>query len=461
MSIRYLSSALVFCLTFILLWSIPLHALDFSTFVVRGFEGKGPLEFLDPEDIATTNDGNLIIVDQKNNRLQILTKDGDFVKFIPSVPTNKKGSKLEPISKEDKNALIAIRKVLKSPCGIALKNDEIYVSCTGSHQIAVFNLSTGKMIRTIGKWGHKQGELTSPMDVDLSPSNKIAVAEWRNKRVQILSNDGKCIKELIYQKESKKGHFIKIAPRGVHWVDDTMLLVTYPLFNQVVCWNSKSGEVLWRYGIKGRGRGMLNNPSYVTSGPNGNFLISDTKNNRIVEISKEGKFVYNYKMGKGTAPGNLITPRGLVLLQDNSLAVCDQGNNRLELFRPGQVTTTLLEIKDLAIQDKWKEALPKIDKVLYLQPNNVQARDLMVNALYHFGDEALKNENYVKAEECFRKVLRYRPNDPNIPKKLDEIFWASNQGLITNIIFGIIALIVSLLTIWLLKVVIYRFILRK
>ena len=458
---HFLLILLISC-SFLLNLTATGYSLDFSNFVVKGFEGKAPLEFMNPEDIVATNNGLMLIADNKNNRLQVLTNKGDFVKFIPTLPNISTNNKPVKPSPEQLAEFSKIQKVLKRPCGLALDNDNnIYVSCTNSHQIAVFNLDTGKLIRTLCKWGHKQGQLVSPMDIDINSQKQLAVAEWRNKRVQILTKDGKCIKELFYQIKNKKDRFVKLPPRGVLWSDDYNLIVTYPTYNQVVCWNYKLGNVVWRYGIKGSERGMLNNPSYVTKTHDGHFLISDTKNNRIVEISGKGKFVCNYKMKHGTAPGELINPRGLVLLQDNSLAVVDQGNNRLQLFRPGQVTRTLLEIKDLAIQDKWKEAMPKIDKVLYLQPNNMQARDLMVNALYHFGDEAMKKENYGKAEECYRKVLRYRPNDPNIPQKLDEIFWASNQGLITNIIFGIIALIVSLITIWLLKVVIYRFILRK
>ena len=242
---------------------------------------------------------------------------------------------------------------------------------------------------------------------------------------------------------------------------DGNLVVSYPLYNQIVCWQPLEGQILWRYGIKGKDRGNLYNPSYITDGPDGNLLITDTKNHRLVEISSTGKYVFNYNVKRGSGPGKLIEPRGVALNDEAILVICDQGNNRIHFFKPGQATVILREVKELALKDKWAEALPKIERVLYLTPNNIEARELMVNALYYFGDKAFSEGEFAKAEEYFRGVLRYRPDDPIIPQKLDGIFWASNQGLIANVVFGIIAIIVGLILLWILKVVISRFILNK
>jgi len=101
--------------------------------------------------------------------------------------------------------------------------------------------------------------------------------------------------------------------------------------------------------------------------------------------------------------------------------------------------------------------MPRIEQILYLAPNNPEAHELMVNALYFFGNRAFNERDYDKAEEFYRRILRYRPEDPNIPQKLDAIFWAANQSLIASIVFGIIATIAGLILIWILKILISRF----
>jgi DNA-binding beta-propeller fold protein YncE len=428
------------------------HALDFSVYNVRGFEGKGPVEFNQPEDILVTSDGRIVVADQRNNRIQVLTREGDFIKFIPQL------DKSDESSQANFNKL---QKLLIKPTGIALDSDNnLYVTSQDTHSIIIINLETGQLINSIGKQGKGQGQLSSPMDIDVHSDGRIAVAEWRNRRVQILDHEGNCLNEVIYNEETSRG-YKAVAPRGVFWTIEGYLIVAYPLYHQVVCWNIDKGEVLWRYGIKGNKRGALNNPSYVANSNKGNFLISDTLNHRIVEISRDGKYVRNYPIRKGSAPGRLISPRGLALSPEETLVVSDQGNNRIHLFQPGQATVMLREVKELALKDQWEIALPKIERILYLQPNNSQARELMVNALYYFGDKAFAAGDFSKAEDNFRRILRYRPNDPNVPEKLDAIFWAANQGLIANVVFGIIAVIIILILVWMLKILVTRFIFSK
>ena len=81
----------VLFLFFLFIATVSQAKLDFSDFATKGFEGKGKLEFHSPEDVIMTNDGQFIIADQRNNRLQVLDSKGDFVRFIPE---NKSGNSI-------------------------------------------------------------------------------------------------------------------------------------------------------------------------------------------------------------------------------------------------------------------------------------------------------------------------------------------------------------------------------
>lgn len=433
------------------------QSLDLAVYAVKGFEGRGSLEFSSPEDIVITTDGRIIVADNKNNRLQILNKEGDFLAFVPQVQADIVIGSAK--ADEARNSFDELQAVLKGPTGLALDREgRLFVSCQQTHKIAIIDFEKQQLLGTLGSQGSKQGDLNSPMDIDINSEGMLAVAEWRNKRVQILSQQGECLKELVYNEEVRKGRYTAVAPRGVHWAPDGNLLVTYPLYNQVVCWSPEAGEIVWRYGIKGRERGMLYNPSYITDGLEGHFLITDSLNHRVVQITSDGKYFENYSIRKGSAPGRLISPRGIALTSEQSLVIADQGNNRIHFFHPGQVTMMLREVMSFALSDDWTAAMPQIERILYMQPNNKEARDLMVNALYYFGDQALESGDYSRADEFYRRVLRYRPDDPNIPQRLDTIFWGANQGLIANVVFGIIAFIALLVILWIMKFLIFRFI---
>ena len=102
--------------------------------------------------------------------------------------------------------------------------------------------------------------------------------------------------------------------------------------------------------------------------------------------------------------------------------------------------------------------MPKIEHVLNLAPDDGEARMLLVNALHYFGDRSFQSEDFERSEEYYRRVLMYNPNDPDVSRKLDLIFWASNKDLIMRAVFGIIAIIAGLLLFWIIKIALSRLI---
>ena len=445
---------LLLFVSFLLLQTTVLHAsLDFSDFKTRGFEGKAELEFNQPEDLIQAPDGNFLIADTNNNRIQVVTGEGDFVRLIP--PPKAKNDALQAGS-TDKGA--KLNSNFKRPVGLAFDSDgNLYVTLSTADQIVVIDYASGQIKKTIGSSGKKQGQFWMPMGISVDDQNRIAVAEFRNRRVQILDTDGNCIKDIIYQEQLAKGGARNLEPRGVFWTRDGDLIVTYPNYHQVVCWNINEGTVRWRYGgdKSGREKGMLNNPSFVAQGPDNHLMISDTKNNRIVEITRDGKYYDSYS-SRGSGPGKLSFPRGLFLTQDEALVISDSGNSRIHFFTAGRTTLLLKEAKLLANQDEWAEVMKNVERVLQLQPNNEQALDLKVNALYYFGDRAFENKEYDKAEDYYRMVLSYRPNDGNIPQKLNSIFWERNLPIFVGVVYIIVIIIAVVILVWILKIVFKR-----
>jgi len=461
------------------------HSLEFSEFVTKGYEGKAELEFIAPEDLILGPAGEIIVADQKNNRVQILKADGSFARFISSknngvdLPppgderpgrghkakhapksSDKPGDKKVPA---DKKTVVApsgesgfvwygegasMTITLGKPVGLALdKSGRLWVSCSEIHKIYIFRFADGKALGEFGQRGRQQGLFDTPMDIDIRSDGFLAVADWGNKRVQIFSPSGKSVREIHYKEETKKAGLRDIRPRGVFWDIDGNLLVSYPAYNQIVCWNL-TGALVWRYGVLGNDKGELNQPSYFCPSLDGNIMLSDSGNNRIVEVNPRGILIRNYPIRRGTGPGKLLSPRGLALVKPDTLVVADQGNNRVHFFKPGKAIVLLREAESFAKTDHWDEAFSLIEQVLNLHPNNREASSLMVNALHFFGDRSFQKADFDKSEEFFRRVLIYQPNDPLVPKKLDAIFWAENRYLIVKLAFGIMGVIAALILSW-------------
>ena len=74
-------------------------------------------------------------------------------------------------------------------------------------------------------------------------------------------------------------------------------------------------------------------PSGVVVDSGGNLLVVDRHGGRIVALDASGRLV-GVGSQQGWEPGQLRFPSALALLPDGRLVVADQGNSRVQIFRP-------------------------------------------------------------------------------------------------------------------------------
>lgn len=81
-------------------------------------------------------------------------------------------------------------------------------------------------------------------------------------------------------------------------------------------------------------------PSSVGSGPQGNLIVADTANNRIVEMLPSGELTLVWG-SKGTDAGQFNTPKALAVDMNGNIFVADTGNHRIQKYSPnGQLLAT-------------------------------------------------------------------------------------------------------------------------
>lgn len=130
------------------------------------------------------------------------------------------------------------------------------------------------------------------------------------------------------------------APLGV--VDNRVMLV------------SKGGNIIWQYGKfgeTGSGFNRLNRPVHAvlihkkkhrhSNILKGNVLISDEKNNRVIEVNQRKKIVWEYPVSS-TEPENLLAhPNSAQKLDNGNVLIADKDNNRaIEVNTRHQVVAT-------------------------------------------------------------------------------------------------------------------------
>jgi len=129
---------------------------------------------------------------------------------------------------------------------------------------------------------------------------------------------------------------IAVAPRRG-------MVVTDPEAHQVLMigWDKK---ILWRFGergIPGCDNEHLSSPSCTTRTPSGTFVVTDTRNDRLVELTPNGKFlrlIGSARDEEGARLGPFCDPGFASESENGIILVADTGNSRLfAIDRKGKI----------------------------------------------------------------------------------------------------------------------------
>ena len=134
-----------------------------------GSKGVGRGELAAPNGIAVDRTGNIYVADASNHRVKKLGADGTFIAEWEGPEPG-----------------------LYGPRRIAIGSDDsVYVVDQGHCRIAKFS-PEGQVLATWGSKGNGDGQFDDPTSVAIdAATNTIYVADPRNKRIQVFDSDGK------------------------------------------------------------------------------------------------------------------------------------------------------------------------------------------------------------------------------------------------------------------------------
>ena len=125
-----------------------------------GSKGNNPGQFHWPARIAIDPNNNVLVTNVDANCIHLFTDNGQFIQTINSY----------------------------RPCAITISpTDYLITSHFGDNKIRVWS-PTYQLIKQFGIKGSKQGEFYDINGMAIDSSGTIYVAEWDNKRLQVISN---------------------------------------------------------------------------------------------------------------------------------------------------------------------------------------------------------------------------------------------------------------------------------
>ena len=272
------------------------YSLKKEPVIAVGKKGKADNE-LDATGLALDELNQLIyIADCDNSRVQVVSFDGNFLKRFG------KG-------------------ILKSPFGIAVTEDNVFVTDINLHALFQFTKKNYQLVRRTGTRGGREGQLDYPLGLCIDSNGDVFVADQNNYRVSVFSRDLKFLNCLTTQ-QLKLPFDVKVTQDSVVVLDSS---------SNCIHFFSRSGDLIRSCVTQGED-GMVYGPRFFCLDTAGNILFTDYYRDSIKILSPSGQLIHT--IGKeGHGRGELSHPFGICVTESGTIfVVSDNSNSCLQSF---------------------------------------------------------------------------------------------------------------------------------
>ncbi|XP_028392163.1 E3 ubiquitin-protein ligase TRIM71-like [Dendronephthya gigantea] len=285
--------------------------VDYNEKVTRcltfAHRGKAPGCLVQPRDVAVRNNGDILVADTLNHRVQIFNSKGKFVACFGGG----KGRGLGQLS---------------FPSGIAISpHCHVIVSDHGNHRVQIFS-SNGVFLRSFGGHGDTKGLMDHPTGIAVDEEGHIVVVDQYNHRVQMFDQNGVFIRQFgcYGNKDGQldRPMYVAITPDGDIVVTDSG--------NHRVQVFDVDGRHRETFGQRGTKDGEFYNPTGITIDASGYVVVSDqTAGIQIFKPDLE----FAMKLVPRSVD-KLESPMGLDYTPEGQIVAVDKGRSNVKIFYP-------------------------------------------------------------------------------------------------------------------------------
>jgi hypothetical protein len=189
-----------------------------------------------PSGIWVTDDDLKYVIDSTRKQVLVYGKDNKFIRSYGG------------------------KKLFDKPLDVAVYGNFVYVIDMDKYQLFVLDKETGKLVKTIGEGGAKEGMFHKPTHVTVDHAGNIFVNDAFNFRVQKFSPEGDFLLSFGSLGDTM-GSFAR--PKGLDIDKNGNLYVVDAAFGNVQIFDSKTAELLLYFGGARSGSGSMWLPAGV------------------------------------------------------------------------------------------------------------------------------------------------------------------------------------------------------
>lgn len=266
-----------------------------------GREGQDEGQVSRPWGLCIDREGNIIVADRRNNRIQIFNSRGEFKTMFGSKGTGPGEFDL--------------------PAGITTDTyGRIIVIDKDNHRVQIFT-SSGNFILKFGSFGKECGQFQYPWDVAVNTLGNIVVTDTRNHRIQLFTSDGTYITRYVFE-GANPAKMLKgpTTPRGVCFTTSGNIIVSDFENHRLLMVDGTLSKVVHCVGREGSGIGELNRPSGIVTDDDGRIIVADSKNHRVLVFTSELRILWAVDL-KSPGLDDKDRPSDVALTPDGFLVV--------------------------------------------------------------------------------------------------------------------------------------------
>ncbi len=313
--------------------------------------GLGDYQFIEPISVAVAPNGNILVLDKRNARIQVYNSNRVFVSSIRENLTDNGGD----ISADMDNSIwffggkstfyvfnpdFSFRQNLGSfgkekgqinfAKGVTIDSEgRKYVANTGNHRVDIFTPDFKHITSIGGERGTGNDQFDGPADVAVSPDGKIFVLDAGNNRVQVFNSSLKYLGTIAGKRG--EGNDELYDPRKIAVGNDGKLYVADAGNVRLQIFNP---DFSYSDTIQGVQAAILAefDPRYVAVNSEGHIYVTDSDSSRVLILNEDGEILDILGGEKGFGSNQFNDPRGIALDNSGRVYVVDTGNYRVQVY---------------------------------------------------------------------------------------------------------------------------------
>ncbi|KAI6660255.1 Cell surface protein [Oopsacas minuta] len=207
-------------------------------------------------------------------------------------------SRIQVVSFEGKFLTRFGQDILKSPWGIAVTEESVFITDSELHALLQFNKKDYILVKR-SKNGAGDGELNEPHGLCVDYNRDVYVADYYNRRVSIFSKALEFV-NCFGSQQLKWPLDVKVTPTSIVVLDQSP--------NCVLLY-SRSGHLMSSYISNGKDD-VVHYPAFFSLDVAGNILITDINRHNIKILSPSGELIHTIGR-EGHGRGEFIRPFGI------------------------------------------------------------------------------------------------------------------------------------------------------